>query len=93
MPAGEARALGVARIVRSRQAHNWGLTHLLFPNFSAFFEVPWDHLDPSNAEVVSLAVRKLPATVRAHERKGIIFVNPVRPSPLPTHLLACILSV
>ena len=55
---------------------------------SAFFTVPWDHLNMSNPLNFSLAIRKFPATVPAHSRLGTLFVNPGGPGASGTEEIA-----
>ncbi|GAA6032626.1 hypothetical protein JCM8097_004848 [Rhodosporidiobolus ruineniae] len=45
----------------------------------SFLNVPLDYTDPQSAEIVSLALRMIPATAPAKEQLGYLFMNPGGP--------------
>ncbi|KAI5480909.1 hypothetical protein MNV49_006718 [Pseudohyphozyma bogoriensis] len=79
----------VSRFGPDRRAIKW------FPcpdtadlTFCAFFDVPMDHLNPQANETVTLAMRKLPATAKAADRKGTLIINPGGPGGSGTEAVA-----
>ncbi|KAH8917080.1 alpha/beta-hydrolase, partial [Atractiella rhizophila] len=54
----------------------------------AYLTVPMNHLNPQPNLTVSLALRRLPATVPPKERKGTLLINPGGPGGSGTSLVA-----
>ncbi|KAH8919279.1 alpha/beta-hydrolase [Atractiella rhizophila] len=71
------------RIVRQSVGLHGGIAWSACPDVThldcAYLTVPMNHLDPQPNSTVSLALRRLPATVRPGLRKGTLFINPGGP--------------